>query len=227
MAQKYYKKTGNKTNKYIKKAKYIATKKEDKVQNKAIASLSKKVSQLIKQPELKWYDTNSSVTTVSSVGVWYNNISKNIVTGTTDNNRIGDQIRGYSLHVKGTLSINPSVPLSVVRIILVQYKQSYYTSAPDIGYLLADNVNAIRSYYDQEQKQHFNILYDKVYNLSVQAKPNVYLKINKTLGKRKIFWDSNIALNAPTEGQIFLYAVSDQTSFEPSLDVNTRLYFID
>lgn len=212
----------------IKKASSSATQRVDKYQNKALVALNKKVNKLAKIPELKNYVDNSGTINVTTSGQWYSAFSKNIVTGLTDNDRIGDQIRCKSLHIKGTINLMPPMAsVAVVRLILVRYKDNYYNTNPSIVDLL--NTNDYRSFYNTEtQKDEYSILYDKTFNLNQTTKPQVYFSIHKNLSNAYAKWNPGTISTGPASGHYFMYLISDQSATSV-IEVNFThmLYFVD
>lgn len=198
-----------KKNKTLKATKNMATKKEDKMQNKVLTSLSRKVNTLIRQPEIKYFVDNSGTVSVSTTGQWYAAFSKDITNGTTDINRIGDQVICKSLHIKGTINMYPLITTAFVRMILVRYKGDYYNYAPNAADLLM--TPDFRSFYNKETyKDLFDILHDKTYNLvATQQSQQIYFKIHKNLHNSRAKWDTGLALNAPTVGHYFMYIIGD------------------
>lgn len=220
--------TATPTNKAIMKAKFKATKYVDKIQNVALQKLSRKVNILAKLPEIKNYSANSGTLSIPSTGLWYADLTKDITTGVTDNTRIGDAIKALSIHIKGSLNMPVLAGTAFVRIILVRYKESYYNSAPNIANLL--NTTDYRSFYNSETvKDQFSILYDKTFNMINQPsdKCQYQIKIHKKLNNAHVAWDSGQIQNSPTNGHLFLYAISDQTALYPFINFTSLFYYRD
>lgn len=200
----------------------------DKTQSMAISKLQRSVKILTKLPELKYYTLNTGVLSATTTPQWFNSLSKDIIQGTDDTNRIGDQVRAHSIHIKGNVSLgNPPLSTSQsVRIILVRYKASYQASSPVVGDLLY--TSDYRSFYRPETKRSdYTILYDRTHVLT-QDRPLSNIRIHKRLGMSHMLWNSGPVLNGPTNGHIFMLYISDQpTGPYPVIDVTSMLYYRD
>lgn len=224
MAKSYLVSRGT-VNNTVKKATEKATKSVDKLQNKAIKSIARKVKTLANQSELKNYTDNSGTLNVTTAGQWYSAFSKDVVNGTGDNDRIGDVVTCKSLHIKGTIYLNSVLSsVAMCRLILVRFKDNYYNSNPNIVDLL--NTNDYRSFYNTEtQPEEFSILHDKTYSLSEIKTPQIYFKIHKSLKNGKAHWNTGTVLNGPTSGHYYMYLISDQATAS-AVQVNfTHLFY--
>lgn len=198
----------------------------DKVQSEAINKLQHQVKRLTTGTELKHYTLNTGVLNASTTPQWFFGFSKDIVQGSDDVNRIGDQVRAHSIHIKGNISLgNPPLSTSQsVRVILVRYKASYQLSSPQVSDLLF--TSDYRSFYRSETKRdEYTILYDKTHVLTVD-RPLSNIRIHKRLGMGRMQWNSGPVLNGPTTGHLFMLYISDQASGPyPIIDVTSMLYF--
>lgn len=214
-------------NKTLKKTKYVAKKKEDKLQNIVLTKLTRRVHALERLPEIKNFTENSGLLSVTSSGSWYNAFTKNLVYGDNDNQRIGDVVTMKSIHIKGSININTLTSAAFVRLILVRYKQNFANYNPAAGDLLA--TNDFRSFYNTEtQKDEFTILFDKTYSL-VQGTNSAQqqIKIHKNLHNARCKWDSGLVNNAAADGHIAMYLISDQPSYYPFVNFTHVFYFTD
>jgi len=208
---------------YVKAAKTLSTKKVDKVQSKALATLQRQVKQLQLAPERKYLDlsTNLSLNTTGQVLML-----SSVTPGTTDNTRIGDQIRMTSLNIR--LDMNSTTPtfLSQVRIILFRLPGNLdlMTINPQINQILVSNTMV--SPHIIESYGTYTIYHDRVYQFD-SNNPQRLLKISKLLHNAVAKWDPSLIATNETTGHIFIALFSDQTITPVNCVFYSRLRYID
>lgn len=216
------------TGKVINRAISKAIKPVDKLQNKVLKKLNRKVNTLVGQKEVKYTSANTGAISINGNGGWISTISKDIVNGTTDNQRIGDKINMLSIHFKGTINLPQGLNTAIVRLILVRYHETFYQTSPDSTKLLL--TGDYRSFYKPEtQKDQYSIIFDKTYNLYQTNRQQLYIKIHKSLCGAKAGWDTGSMLNGPASGHLFLYYIGDSNPTQPNpfIDLTYMLYYND
>lgn len=216
----------NATKRAVYKAKTYARKPVDKAQSQAISALARQVHSLQVSKPLKYFPISVATPQNVSSSYLFVPLSKDIISGVTDNDRIGDTIQGRSIHVKFNLFMQPLVNLALVRVIFFVWKQSYQLAAPN-GPDMFDSVN-IQSFYNRETSDYFTILHDKIINLqqgvSMQQQVNFHRKMFN-----KMQWDSGTVLNGPTTNHIWMLIFSDQSAAinVQMTNFESKLYFVD
>lgn len=134
------------------------------------------------KPELKLFNPNPG-TTVSDSPVY--DLINDPSIGTTSEQRIGNQINTGSVHIRGTLAVNPALTITDpvrVRLMLVWYKQ------PD-GYALDDatlfeaGAAQVDQFTSWEDRKQFKVLYDRTVTLCQGIKPVHQIRITKKINR--------------------------------------------
>lgn len=134
------------------------------------------------KPELKLFNPSPG-NTVSGSPVY--DLINDPAIGTGAYQRIGNQINTGSIHIRGTLAVNPALTVTDpvrVRLMLVWFKQ------PD-GYALDDatlfesgtaDVDQFTSWEDRKQ---FKVLYDRTITLCQEIKPVHQIRLTKRINR--------------------------------------------
>lgn len=224
-----------------------ASNKVDKAQNVNIVSLNKRVRRLEWGAECKYNLLTNEL---------FSNITKTPQTkllnalsrGTTIQTRVGDSITAKSLLIKGILTcgMGASPWASAVRLIVIRVNEPAFgttlplnAASPAAGYLFMNNVttsdiyvNQMYNFNNNNIKNKFTILYDKVH-LLLQNDANVpaFKMINKKfrLGNVKCSYKGG---NSGTGGDIDKYqywiaAFTDNTTAGVNFRYDSCFYFTD
>lgn len=248
MYGKKYTKNRTKGSKALKKAMWSATKKEDKLQNKAIMSLQKQVKKLNAIPEIKIADNDFQQIQFDYTG-GLNGLSTQQLsligagTGATSDDgnilRIGNVLRPLHIHIRGTVgsysSTNTNTPWYSfatpfnARCIIFQYLEDE-SVAPFNSSLLLENPADVNSLREATHLKSFKVLYDHTY-ICDQNTPSHKVNIYKRVS-RKIYFKGQ-AYNDNTNNTIYMLWISDfngqagPPSFGSQYSVNARLTFTD
>lgn len=221
-----YKRNYRKRNTTLKKAKYTATNKQDKLQNTVLTKLSRQVAKLKASPERKYLDTTAQYN-VSTTGQVL--LLTDIGVGTSDNSRIGDSVKLTSMNLKIDINLTgtPITSVSQIRFILFRLKDNLdnYSVNPQILDILS--AQTMISPHKPETSSPYGILYDRVHQLSAVQIPQKLIRINKLLHHSACRWNTSLTLNNPTNGHIFLAMFSDQVLTPVNAIIYSRIRFID
>lgn len=215
---------------------------------RAFKRLKNKVYQNV-QPG--WQDIYLQPFNVDSVGVWKDITgSDTIVTGTEHDNRTGNKITLQKLSIKAKVQVAMDDQFNEVRLILVNIPCPLIGSTPSVQDIL--ETSDVYSFYKKDSKVHYQIIWDKTYQLSnahqsVGSLPAVvdlagcpyknYIHIEKKFkfnkGKGLPVWYQNNGLapniNHVTKNHVWLLAISDSTNTfptgAPTLGINARIKF--
>lgn len=225
--------------------------KKDMEQNKQIMKIEKKIKMIQKEPELKWTDEYNPAIIVPNTGLVFNVFTPGPIIGTGPNNRIGNSIIMTSLMTK-ILLLNNANNLDPTRYrILMVVDKEFETGNPVLGGAPLSNSILDNSFIPDltlsprnfNNVNRYNILYDKVFVLNVQAVLDYAITTGTTEQYSRVGKFVNINLkrkhkvqflgptNTPAElsGQIpLLYIVSDRpATLEPLTTVAQRVYYKD
>ncbi len=175
--------------------------------------------------EYKLIDTSTTTAILSGgniVGLNY------IGQGDTNITRTGNQIKIVSILFKYFIGINPAATNTTVRIMLVIDKQTNAAQAAQSD-LLEDSTGqgAIVSPIQIDNKFRFNIIYNRVHQMSISGKQNTYSNryIKKELKIRYNGSGSTVA--SVTSNNLLLFMWSDESSNTPTIESHIRLRFVD
>jgi len=215
-----------KKNNTYKKVQSKASKPTDILQNKVLKNLQVQVTKLKKRTELKTLDFTGS-STINNTGqlIAY---SINIPNGPANGERIGNEIKLFSLSAKFNFSfdITNTGQVSQIRVMIFRYKDNYDNLAGFLQpQLWLENIETI-SPYKPEAKESFVFYVDKVIQLSLQRNPqqifNKYIKLNNL----KATYNDTVG-NVAANNHLFCYVFSDQPVNQPSMNTYFRLYYSD
>lgn len=146
--------------------------------------------------------------------------------GTSDSNRIGDQITMLTARIRYSLELADTT--NAVRVIILAFKDVNFAA-----FTMSDLMNTIgssteeqevMSYYNRDQLTRFQILYDKIHFLD-EFHP--YLQQDLVI-KLKDMKQQFVGGSQDCSNQIFIVAYSDSAAAtHPQLQVSARFTFID
>jgi hypothetical protein len=198
-------------------------------------SLTSKVDHLMKvvnkqKPEYKYYATAIGSTPITEFGTNFDNtIVTNIVNGSTDNQRIGEEIRGQNLTLRYNVIASAAAK---VRVICFIDKQDYFSGTGAMANLLEpwDSTtpapNNVNCFYSDDVKRLKRVLYDKVHVLTSGGGLEQSVITNIRLNNLLIGYRSD---NACIKNKIQIGYISDQPSGGATCTVlgHMRLSFTD
>lgn len=149
-----------------------------------------------------------------------------ITTGTAYNQRTGMVVKASNISLRMNLTYNSAgTDNQQLRVVLIYNKSLTQGVTPAIGDIL-QNINTPLSPYNLDNVGDYVVLYDHKYDLDSQRPQkqcNVYRKLH-----HHIRWDVSGDAIADTEtGHIFLFLLSDQAANGPSVDIYSRLRYVD
>jgi hypothetical protein len=131
---------------------------------------------------------------------------------------VGNSLMIKKIHVKCALSLNASAAASLIRFIIVQYKEDGIPSPTD--YLETSNIVSTRNI---EHQYEFRTLYDRVHTVDTDD-PKKYFDIRVT-PKLPLNYVPNSTTIA-NQG-IYMILVSDEASNTPSVSYSYQLMYTD
>ncbi len=149
------------------------------------------------------------------------------INGTSDINRIGDQIRLHSLELRLTANVIDST--NFVRVIVFQWFGDDTNDSPTASQLLVSGGSQpYNSPFQHDGYSKFHILYDKVFSLATYY-PNKAASVLISLNARPVRQIVRYYAGATTgNNKIFMGVCSDSgTSSHPFIDYYARLNFYD
>jgi len=175
-----------------------------------------------KTAEVKFHDATTSAAVTTASGFHH---ATNIAEGDDYNERIGRKINLLSLLVKGYITCITTS--DIVRVYVVYDKEPQQTQPAIADILVADGVN---TFPNINNVQRFKILYDRVFNLTLQDGAETTqqkFKFYKRFKNAEISWKTDGA-NLPNKGGIYVYAVAlNNAAATVNWSVNSRLRFTD
>ncbi|MGN7614506.1 hypothetical protein ACQZV8_20750 [Magnetococcales bacterium HHB-1] len=149
----------------------------------------------------------------------------NLAQGDDYNARNGRSIKLSSLHVRGTVNANASATTTKVRLIIFNDRVSN-GSTPAITDVLASSDPM--SFLNLNNTSRFKIIYDRLYRLTDDQDNSVKtFRCNKKLGWHAKYNGSAGNVNEMQTGHLWFLILSDQATNTPSVDIHTRLRFVD
>lgn len=148
--------------------------------------------------------------------------------GDSSTTRDGGSVKFTSHRLSYNWSLSTSAVTTVVRVMIVQDKQTNQAQFTLADLLFDATVNdAVYSPPNINNASRFNILYDKVHTLCENGRANLHRIIHKKLNM-KTRYDANDGTIADlTQDSISLVFIGDQTTNDPILSFNYRSRFID
>ncbi len=149
--------------------------------------------------------------------------------GVAFNNRTGNSIKCIKFIQRWRLKINTSASTSFVRCLVVQGRQRE-TANPVLGDVLESAgtaAAAMVSPYEHSFEDRWKIVVDKVVNLTLGGQAGLaWESVTDSLG-HIMYQNGTGAVGNAAEGQLFALIISDEATNTPTLDIYTRLVFVD
>lgn len=155
------------------------------------------------------------------------------VQGFTNSTRIGDEISAYRINLRGVIEANAASAgnTQLVRVVLLQSKEGFVPSTTAVtttNQLWVGNnaVYAPLSAYDEANRKHFTILYDKTFATDTNSQKQVLFNINKKISRPTRFdlGGSTVA----KQGQLYLCMTSNYgTGSAPQVTFYSRISYKD
>lgn len=199
----YYRRSVNKADKALSLAKY------------AVRSLNVEVKSVTK---------SVTAQSVGTTGVIFN--LAEIPQGDGFNNRDGRSVKIQQLNMKGTMTIDPTVQQTRMRILIVKKIDNNLT-LPTIGEVLDSSI--INSLRNLNNTDNLKVLSDKRYAIDQSTNSNILWSINKQMSMRQQYQigaTGGVGTNLERNG-LYLIALSDQTITVPNLTFQSRVRFVD
>lgn len=197
------------------------------------ARVAAQVASLI-NAEWKYYDRSDVDTNVTSAGaILY---LSNMAQGDTEITRNGVSILPKGISVRMKMTINGSATNSLCRAMIVVDRECD-GAEPSISEVL-DSVD-VMSFRNRDNKGRFAMLYDKTFTLRALDKQEINIKFNKKFNspskrpnpKRKWYHiqygGSSAAITDLRKGNIFLFFISDEATYSPTVKTFSRLTYVD
>jgi len=157
-------------------SKNVAATKKDKIQDRQISMLKKKVKQLA--PELKYFDNSFGLTPDYTTGTV--SALNNMAQGTTDVTRIGDTITNSGFSMRGYVLMNPTLTEQVCTIGIVHVpKSDDIPAVSDLFQVLTVHM-APMSHVLWDNKANFRWIWRKIFVMDSDhptKQYNVYKKL--------------------------------------------------
>lgn len=171
--------------------------------------------------EKKFFDVHND-TSPSSAGTVIS--LSNIAQGNDYNNRDGNSILCQSLFFQARVTMNNSASSSFVRIILLVDNDQRGVD-PTVAELLETGV--VESPLTHDVGRRFNILMDKVVNISGTGDQNKFVKRYINYNQHIKYKDTAGADASAYEGNLFLFMISNEGTNVPLVNWHSRLRFTD
>lgn len=143
--------------------------------------------------------------------------------GTGEDQRVGDHIKAFKLHLRGHIRLASDDDSTSVRFIIVHDKHNNQGTDPTLAEIL--DSTATRSYKNRDNTYRFDYLYDRYYLLGAGSDTQINLKFNKNL-YHKITWGSSTAADT-RKGHLYVLMLSDETLNPPRFTWETRFRYVD
>ncbi len=225
MPYKKYSKFRNKPRKYNKTSRYLGyagSAASTAVKALVIAQGIKKLMNV----EFKFHDLGLSFTTIDDAGRFMQ--LTNVAQGDTDQTRDGAQIKITRINIKGWIAASPTSDNTIMRIILVQDKQTNQAAftLADLLSLTVINDNII-SPLNLDNKYRFRVLYNRVFTFNNTGNQTKSFEINKELNMRIRFDASTSTIADLTSNSLTLVLLSNKTINHPSITFLSRIRYVD
>lgn len=136
----------------------------------------------------------------------------------SQNKIVGNSIQMKSIHIKCALSLHASATASLVRFIIVQYKEDGLPTPTD--YLEASNIVSTRNI---EHQYEFQTLYDRVHSVDSDD-PKKYWDIRV---KPKLPLNYVPASTTIANQGVYMILVSDEATNTPTLSYSYQVMYCD
>lgn len=193
---------------------------------KQISRTVNKVRKWLKKPEIK--STNLSHNNTPDNADFKVQHVIELTQGAGEDERIGNQVKLFSVQIRGRIVINASATQTFVRIALI------LDNAADGDYLNGSQIwNYVSSgvYIDAIRRSDYNtrikVLTDRVYHLDSTNKKEVFFTIYKKLSAKVEFSGTSSALSDIVKNNLMLYTVSNEPTNAPTVYFNTKLSYTD
>ena len=189
--------------------------------------LEKKVNFLMKSDETKYHDES-----LPSSFVRYNVNNVTLLCdpgqGQTTQTRIGNEISPYRIHLKGRIQTG-SGTVTTTRLTLIQAKQGYVpvsngTTALSKFYALPNSPQTPFSPLDENNRQHFVVLWDRIFTLE-PGKEAVQFMVNKKISRNVTFQEAGSTTSE--KGQLYWVRTSDQGTDVVVHNAYSRIFYKD
>jgi len=134
--------------------------------------------------------------------------------GNTDITRIGDKLTPTSLEVNYLLQVSQGATTNVgsIRVTVFRWHPYYDTETPALGNIFSatGDVAAYQSPINHDDRNQFNILYDKIINLNSKAKPQRQISFKMSLANKPCSYRAG-STTAVSEG-IYTFFTSDNAT---------------
>lgn len=150
----------------------------------------------------------------------------NMIRGTDDINRIGNQVKIMTLQAFGRIEMDQSIDHQAVRMIIGVDMQPNGAN-PSIGDVIESN--AVTALRQKDTGRRFHILYDKLYQMDKVSRASSIVKFFKKNLQLKVEYDANTGTVADiSTNNLFVIMTSDQgTTTLPQANLRFRIRYID
>lgn len=145
--------------------------------------------------------------------------------GDTSSSRDGNKCKALSLNFHAQVTIDTNAVRSACRIILFKDKSSN-GSAPAVLDVL-ENATYLYSYNNVNCPYRFQILFDKTFSLSTTGTQTINVKRFIKMGHHITYKGTGATQSDAADGHIYMLVISNETTNQPDLEVNSRLTFVD
>lgn len=195
--------------------------------------LAQKVASLV-NVEYKHFDHIQSGTQGNTGSVA---LVSGIANGTGVSERVGNSIALKNAYMKLAIqATGPEGTKTRTRVILFEDKNSNSGTAPTVAQLLVSDT--MMSFLNKDNSRRFKVLFDKQFMLSQFDNNQLTLKRYFTFGGRgrrngkPSVWQKHITwtdtdAGDTDRGHLYLYTLSDQGTYEPTIDCSIRLNYVD
>jgi len=178
------------------------------------------------KPEVKWMPFEEDIG-VSETG-YLRDFHSGINVGAGVNQRIGDTVKPLRVVGRMLCEISPveSTALSqMVRVIFFRGKQENGIYPTANTYLQPTAGQLCLAAKNPDNSNHYSVIYDKMYSLSLGGKSNYVLNYNFPLSGM-VKWERNSDSVIETGG-IYILIITNQGTILPRVSYNFRLYYTD
>lgn len=200
------------------KRKFRATK---RATGRDLNALTNRLKRMMPKPERKYFDTfqpTATGTAITGTMIQLDGVSS----GTSESNRIGDQITVQSLLLRLAVQTG-SAGTGFLRVILFRWKPGSGILPPTASNLL-QTVNYL-SPINVDYGEQIKVIMDKTYALATGSSQ---LQIDKFWRRKRYVVNYNNATpTAPNSNSTYLFFISDISTGSPTYQFYSRLRFTD